>query len=80
MPPMQAGVRPGQRLLTVSDPINMGEDLEVSHTVLHPWARLLCKSTTCHLAFDRGLKAVRLAKAHTWVCLRDGSIAFRSKL
>lgn len=26
---MQSGVRPGQRLLTVSDPINMGEDLEI---------------------------------------------------
>ena len=33
---MQAGIRPGQRLLTVSDPINMGEDLEVSHVYAVP--------------------------------------------
>ena len=45
---MQSGVRPGQRLLTVSDPINVGEDLEVDH-LLHSFLPLVRMSTSCHV-------------------------------
>lgn len=58
---VQAGVRPGQRLLTVSDPINVGEDLEVGH-LLHSFLPLLGMSTSCHAPLVAS-KAQSLLKA-----------------